>query len=531
MSTLASFALSELVYFGGQMVFHVACLSLVALRARTTFAALGLIASTASLAAPGSLDLTFGFGNGKVITPITTNADDNAHAMAIQADGKIVVVGACGTTTSRDFCVARFEPTGALDTTFSTDGKVITQVGAGNSDAYAVALQSDGKIVVAGQCGIVGARDFCLVRYNPNGTVNANFGDNGQVITAVGTGDDALEGMAIQSDGKIVVVGTCRSGSYDAFCVVRYNINGTLDDSFSGNGTAITSVLTEADDVVQAVAIQSDGKIVVAGYCGDTSVRVDFCAVRYLSTGSLDDSFDFDGRVSASIGNFLDVASAIALQADGKMILAGATTLSSGDPLFSALRHNPFGSLDTSFSGDGILSFSVGIGSDTAQSVAIQADGKIVLAGSCENGTGYDFCVARRNSDGTADNTFSLNGVVITPISTNADDRVAAMALDSEGNIVVAGSCGASPNRDFCIARYEGGPYGARNCSLDIDGDGKTTATIDGLIATRAMLGLTGSAVIGGISFPANAARDQWGTNSSRDIRKYLVSQCGMSIP
>lgn len=491
---------------------------------------LGAFICGAALAAPGSLDLTFGFGNGKVITPITASADDNAHAMLIQPDGKIVVVGACGTTSSRNFCVARFESTGALDTAFSSDGKVITQVGSGNSDAYAVALQSDGKIVVAGQCGIVSARDFCLVRYNPNGTVNANFGTNGQVITAVGTGDDALEGMAIQSDGKIVVVGTCRSGSYDAFCVVRYESDGTLDASFASDGKVITSIVANADDVARAVAIQSDGKIVVAGYCGDSAVKVDFCAARYLSTGVLDTSFDFDGRVTASIGDYIDAGSAISLQADGRIVIAGTTTITGSSPQMSAVRHNPFGSLDTSFSTNGRLTFRIGSGTESAQGVALQPDGKVVIAGSCLVGGNDDFCVARRNSDGTPDNTFSVNGSVITPISVSDDDRVAGVALDNEGNIVVAGSCGASPNRDFCIARYEGGPFGARNCSLDIDGDGKVLATTDMLIGTRVALGVTGAAVLNGINFPPNATRDQWGTNTSRDIRKYLVSQCGMSI-
>ncbi len=495
------------------------------------FVVLGLWASvTTTHAAPGSLDLTFGSGNGKVIQPISTNADDNAHAMVIQPDGKIVVVGACGTTTSRDFCVARFEPSGALDDTFSGDGKVITQVGTGNSDAYAVAIQADGKIVVAGQCGNVGTRDFCLVRYNPNGTVNANFGDNGQVITAVGSGDDAAESMAIQSDGKIVVAGTCRLGSNDAFCVARYNPDGSLDDTFSSNGTVLTSV-TADDDVGRAVAIQSDGKIVVAGYCGDTSVSVAYCAARYLSNGDLDDSFDFDGKVTASIGNFLDVASAIALQADGKMLIAGTTTLTTGDPAFSAIRVNPFGSLDTSFSANGRLSFSIGAGDDLGKSVAIQPDGKVVIAGTCAVASSFDFCVARLNSDGTLDNTFSVNGSTITPISANAEDRVAGMALDGDGNIVVSGSCGAAPNRDFCVARYEGGPYGARNCSLDIDGDGQVTANVDSLIHARIALGLTGNAVIGGIMFPANAKRNVWGGSSDNSIRKYLITQCGMTLP
>ena len=488
---------------------------------------LAVFLSVASVAAPGELDLSFGLGNGKVIAPISN--DDNAHAMAIQSDGKIVVVGACGTPTVRDFCVARFERNGVLDTTFSTDGKTVTQVGSGNSDAYAVAIQTDGKIVVAGQCGIVGSREFCVVRYMANGSIDTSFAATGKVVTDVGTGDDALEGMALQGDGKIVLAGTCRQSGVDAFCVVRYHADGSLDNSFSGDGKVITSVTSE-DDVARAVAIQSDGKIVVAGYCGDTAVSVDFCAVRYLSTGALDTSFDFDGRVTTALGNFIDAPNGIALQADGKMILAGATTSTGGTTMFGALRYNPFGSLDTSFSGNGTLALSIGIGADSAQSVAIQPDGKIVFAGSCEDGSGYDFCVVRLNSDGTLDNTFSSNGSAITPISTNADDKASAVAIDADGNIVVAGSCGASPNRDFCIARYEGGPFGARQCSLDIDGDGKTTATIDGLIATRVMLGLTGSAVIGGIAFPASATRDQWGTNSSRDIRKFLVSQCGMNV-
>lgn len=488
-----------------------------------------LLAVAAASAAPGSLDTTFGLGNGKVIVPIIASGDNVARAMALQPDGKIIVVGSCGSTTSRDFCVARLDPSGALDTTFSSDGKLTIQVGTGNSDAYAVALQPDGKIVIAGSCGVVSARDFCLTRLNANGTVHTSFADNGRAITPVGTGDDAAAGVAIQSDGKIVVAGTCTLSGSEAFCVVRYTAAGELDTTFSTDGKVLIGVTAEPD-VARAITLQFDEKILVAGYCGDTVVKVDFCAIRLLSNGTLDTSFDFDGRVSASIGNFIDVANAIAIQADGKIIIAGATTLTSGDPSMSAVRHNPFGSLDTSFSANGRLSFSVGSGADSVQGVAIQSDGKIVLAGSCEVGTAYDFCVARRNSDGSADATFAVTGSVITPISAASDDRAAGVALDGVGNIVVAGSCGLSPNRDFCVARYEGGPFGARNCSLDLDGDGNTTATIDGLIATRVMLGVTGSAVIAGINFPANAIRDEWGTQTTRDIRRFLVTQCGMQL-
>jgi uncharacterized delta-60 repeat protein len=185
------------------------------------------------------------------------------------------------------------------------------------------------------------------------------------------------------------------------------------------------------------------------------------------------------------------------------------------------------GDLDTTFglfNGKVITAVSAS-GDDSARSAAIQRDGKIVLAGRCENGTRYAFCVVRLNSDGTNDQTFSTNGSVIAAISTTDDDVGEAIAIDANGRIVVAGSCGTTPDRDFCVARFQGGPFGAKNCSPDIDGDGLMTATVDALINTRVMLGLTGSAVTGGITFPADATRNSWS-----DIRTYLVTQCGMTI-
>jgi uncharacterized delta-60 repeat protein len=472
-------------------------------------------------AAPGDLDTTFS-GDGKVISAISTSGDDVAKGVAIQRDGKIVVAGYCTGASSRDFCVARYNSNGTLDDTFSSDGKVIASITSSNDDGRAVAIQADGKIVVAGTCGVFPNRDFCLARFTDVGILDDTFSSDGRVVTPIGLGDADASSIAIAADGKIIVAGSCVANSKSNFCVARYLADGELDPSWFSDGTAVIG-LTIDDDFANSVAIQPDGKIVIGGYCGP-STNVDFCLVRFLATTGLDTMFGSAGRVFTEIGTFIEVISSLALQADGKIVAGGTYTLS-GDPSFAITRYNVNGSLDVSFSNDGIRAFSLGSGSDAARATAIQVDGKIVLAGRCDNAGRDAFCVARLNGDGTNDQTFSTNGTTITPIGLAGDDIAEAMAIDANGNIVLAGTCGTAPNRNFCVARFEGGPFGAKNCSPDIDGDGKMTATVDALINTRVMLGLTGSAVTGGITFPANATRNSWS-----EIRTYLVTQCGMAI-
>ena len=368
--------------------------------------ALAFCAATASNAAPGDLDTAgFGSGLGKVMTPIGSN-NDVANAVALQPDGKIVVAGNCYNGANEDFCLARYLPSGALDTSFNTTGKLMTPIGSSSDIANALALQPDGKIVVAGYCSNDGNNDFCLARYLPSGALDTSFNATGTVITPIGLSYDYANAVALQPDGKIVVAGYCSNGTNSDFCLARYLPNGALDTSFNTTGTVITSV-GSSFDTAYGVALQPDGKIVVAGFC--LTPISHFCLARYLPSGTLDTSFNTTGKVITSIGS----------------------------------------------------------GDDFARAVALRPDGKIVVAGGCSDGT----------------------------------------------------------NNDFCLARYEGGPFDARNCSMDIDGDGLVLATTDSLIHARVALGITGPAVMGGITFAPHATRNTWPL-----IRDYLVTQCGMSL-
>jgi uncharacterized delta-60 repeat protein len=403
-----------------------------------------------AVAGPGDLDPTFD-GDGKVITSLSPSSDI-AFAVSIQSDGKIVLAGSCFNGADNDFCLARYNPNGSLDTSFDADGKVITPLDASNDTGSALAIQSDGKILVAGSCFTGSTNDFCLARYNPNGNLDTSFDGDGKIFTPTGGG----RGVAIQSDGKIIVAGSC-SGD---FCLARYNPNGSPDASFGSDG----KVITPTNGGGLAVAIQSDGKIIVAGSCFSGS-GVDFCMARYNSNGSLDTSFNADGKVITPLGSpfAFDTGSAVAIQSDGKIVLAGSC-ITGFVYDFCVVRYNSDGSLDTSFDGDGNVITHLGspFSFASAFGVKIQSDGKIVVAGSCQGNFDEDFCLARYNPNGSLDTSFDGDGKVITPIGT-AGDVGWALAIQSDGKIVVAGSC----DGDFCVARFG---------VTDSDGDGVSDA-------------------------------------------------------
>lgn len=499
--------------------FGIACLVITALL------------NSPAVGAPGDLDSAFG-AFGKVSTPFGSG-NDAARRVAIQSDGKIVVAGTCSSGTSTDFCVARYSANGALDTTFSGDGKVITAVGAGDDDVRAMALQPDGRILLAGTCDNGAPTNFCLARYSAIGTLDASFNGNGKLLTAAGSVSSSLRSIALQPDGKIVAGGTCDNGSGNTFCVVRYIADGTLDTTFSGDGKLTTSIGAGVS-YVDAVLLQSDGKIVVTGLCYSSAAGgySQFCLARYNTNGSLDSSFNTDGRAQAQIGNFNASAyGGAVLQPDGKIIVAGYCDPLSGPPgwTFCLARFEADGMLDTTFSTDGQVLTTMGSDNSFIRSVALQTDGKIIAVGRCQGLTTVDFCIARYHGTGALDSSFTIDGRVISAIGSD-DDESYGLTLQPDGKIVVVGNCSNGTNDDFCIARFEGGPFGARACSLDLDGDGKVLATTDMLIATRVALGVAGNAAIGGVAFPANATRDEWGTNTTRDIRKFLTTQCGMVL-
>ena len=261
------------------------------------------------------------------------------------------------------------------------------------------------------------------------GDLDPTFGTAGIVTTNVGGNGRALA-VAIQSDGKVVTAGYIAATSY-CFAVVRYNASGSLDTSFDGDGKLITAFAT--DGVGHDVAIQSDGKIVVAGYTYSGSSN-DFAVVRYNTDGSLDTSFGAGGKAITDFGSVGDHGYSVALQSDGKIVVAGGT----GGYSFALARYNTDGSLDTSFDGDGRVTTAIG-SSSVGYGVAIGPDGKIVVVG--ESGTGnYGFAVARYNSDGSLDTSFDGDGRVTTAVGSPSRGR--SVAIQSDGKIVVAGESG-----------------------------------------------------------------------------------------
>ena len=403
-----------------------------------------LVFSAVAIAAAGDLDTSFS-GDGKQMTDFGFGADDGASGVVLQGDGKIVAAGtAAGGATGNDFALARYNPNGSLDPSFSGDGRKRLSFG-GDERAFGMAIQANGKIVVVGRAGPTGD-DFAIARFNPNGSPDPSFSGDGKQTTHFAGGRGALE-VAIQANGKIVVVGT-QCADNCVFAIARYNPSGTLDTSFSGDGRQTTD-FGLFDQGATGVAIQNDGKIVVVGSGGN-----DFAIARYNPNGSLDPTFSGDGRQTTTFGppgfGTLDFASQVALQG-GKIVAVGGTTTPSGGGGFALARYNPNGTLDTSFSGDGkqITAFA-----GFASGVVATPSGKIVVVGSnCPNDC--DFAIARYNPNGSLDPSFSGDGTQTTDVG---DGRANGVALQGDGKIVAVGTGrGPTLSDDFALVRYLGG--------------------------------------------------------------------------
>jgi uncharacterized delta-60 repeat protein len=412
-------------------------------------------------ASPADLDPTFN-GTGKVTTVVGTGASQ-ASAVAKQADGKILVAGSCLSGTNSDFAVVRYQTNGTLDMTFGSGGKVITAVGSGLDECNSVAVQTDGKIVLAGRSSNGTDTDVALVRYNSNGTLDTTFNSSGKVTTPIGTKNDAATKVVVQSDGKLVVGGYAEytGGWADAypdaglshFALARYNTNGTLDTSFNGTGIVI-SPLNLWDDKIQDLLIQPDGKIVAAGYSANGYTYYDFTVARYNTNGTLDTTFNGSGSVITDILGQHDFVSAAALQADSKILVAGFALKQNNDSDFAVVRYNTNGIVDTSFGGVGWVTTPIGSGNDYCSGVAVLASGKIIAAGSSSNGTNNDVALARYNPNGSLDTNFNGTGTVTTSVS-NGDDGAGDMVVQSDGKIVVVGSANNGTN-NFAAVRYLG---------------------------------------------------------------------------
>ena len=409
--------------------------------------AAALLPVTSAVAqSPDSLDPTFST-DGIVTTGFGSGVQDVGLAMARQADGKLVLAGSTGGTgvfgSGGDFGLVRYNTDGSLDTGFDGDGKVTASFVADpgeDDEAWAVAVGSDGKIVAAGVAdeGVgAGFRNFAVARFNSDGSLDTTFGGDGKVTVDFSTSDHA-NAVAVQTDGKIVVGGADTSS---AWALARLNTDGSLDTGFDADGKVTTTVVGGGLDEVTDIELQSDGKIVAGGSAGSSISTHDFAAVRYNSDGSLDTGFDGDGKVTTAIGTGNDNANGLALQSDGKVVLAGVTW---SPTTFAAVRYNTDGSLDTGFDGDGKVTTNISTtgAASEGSDVAVTASDKIVVVGrddACD--FDCDFGVVRYNTDGSLDTGFDADGKLFVPVASGSTeaDWARAVLVQPDGKIAVGG--------------------------------------------------------------------------------------------
>lgn len=434
-------------YIGASTIFLALCTAVISCRA-----------------APGQLDTTFGV-NGITITQVGNNTS-YVNSAAIQADGKIVAVG----FNTGFFGIRRYNSDGSLDAAFNTNVTVDPQEGAANS----VAIQTDGKIVVAGHNGNSADLDFKILRLNANGTLDTSFDGDGIVVTPVGSGYDVAFSVAIQTDGRIVVGGRTDVMGISRWTLVRYNTNGSLDTSFDADG--IVNSTFEGNSTTDSIALQADGKIVTARNTISGPFRV-LVVERYNSNGSLDPTFDLDGIVSTAVGTNVEYPSA-ALQPDGKIVIAcGSYTSDAAGYDIWVVRYNTNGSLDSTFGMGGMVVTPIGAGAifDVARTVAIQANGKIVVGGRTQIGSNLNFAVVRYNRNGSLDNRWGNGGIVTTDLGGNSE-IINSIAIQTNGRILAGGESdvGSPGIRKFALARY----LGDTGENFDFDRDGNSDISV-----------------------------------------------------
>ena len=449
----------------------------------------------------GTLDPTFnpsGVQPGTVSDSIAHSTDSFANAVVIQpADGKIVVAGPVLVDGLEQFGLARFNPDGSLDTSFNPTGSQpgtayappIDGNNTASNVANALALQEDGKIVVVGntQNPVPG---FGLARFNVDGTIDTTFNHSGaEPGTASQTTINGFvvgafaNGVAIDSNGNIVVVGlVVGNSSIDQFAIARFLPNGHLDVSFNSGGTTPGTASNDIDGSGEAaeaysVVIDQEGNIVVAG-TGEVSAIANFAVARYTSSGVLDSTFNALGNEPGTQATTIDNSTlgsdgfSVALQRDGKIVVGGTVSENSGQSLFGVARFDNDGAPDLSFNPGGIQpgTVSTAIDNFTADSengvVAIQDNGKIVIAGYIRNNEAVHlFAAARFTDSGRIDTTFNAHGVEPGTVSTTVDNLMFGnngngVAIQSDGKIVVAGEVAIddSGTIEIGVVRFYGDP-------------------------------------------------------------------------
>jgi uncharacterized delta-60 repeat protein len=466
--------------------------------------------------AAGDLDPSFGSG-GRAAADFG-GKDCSGLGLAIQADGKLIEVGTVSNATSAttDFAIARFNNDGTPDSSFGNGGTVMTDFNSTNDSGTAVALQLDGRILVAGSTreGVNNQSfDIALARYNANGSLDSSFGVGGKVRTDLTGRADIATSLALDAGGRIVVGGQtldANNGGLNDAVLVRYNADGSLDSTFGNGGKVITDVAGFADRI-NSLAVQADGKLVAAGIA-DLSAGEEtevFALLRYNSNGTLDQSFGTGGKVTTMFSG-QEGGQAIAIANNGKIVVAGATSSNRFD--FALARYNPDGSLDPTFGAGGKVTTDFAGGTDSARAISLQPDNKIIAAGwrqLTNDSNTRDFALARYNADGSLDTSFGSAGKIATDFA-GLGDFGTALVSQTDGKLVMAGSAfratgPSTSDNSMVLARYTLGGAAAPGFSISFQDsvvNGERGAKTPVFVLINRTGGFTGNITITPPDFP-----------------------------
>jgi len=406
-----------------------------------------LVPASDATAWSGVLDRSFGTG-GTVTTDFAGIGNhDTAASLLVLPNGRIVAAGAAGVLGRiglTDFGLARYNPDGSLDASFGDGGKVSTDLG-GEDRINAMVAAPGGRLLVAGRGSAEEDADFALARYNTDGSLDRTFGAGGIVMTDFGL-DDQARALALQDDGTVIAAGVTRS-TQDQFvtglALARYRPNGSLDRSFGVDGI-VTTFLPNTDGV-RGLVLQADGRIVAA---------TERMLVRYNTDGTLDNRFGHEGMTFVNFGDQSSEVTTLAAQGN-KLIAAGSARTDDQRQLFALARYDRHGQVDASFGQGGFVTTDVGVGAQI-NAVAVRS-GTLIAAGRAGGESSFDFALARYHPDGTLDRRFGDAGKLVTDIHGNAYDEIRALAWQPDGKLVAAGEAyttNVEEFANFALARY-----------------------------------------------------------------------------
>jgi uncharacterized delta-60 repeat protein len=479
--------------------------------------------------------------NGKFVSALA--GDDIASAMTLY-QGKIYVAGTCPppsgmiTLPIRRVCVLRLLANGQPDASFnagvvaSTSGRVSHLLGSTDAEVYDVVVGVGGKVTVSGRCTESSLVKACLLRLNSDGSVDSSFGASGRVYLSNSSSDPALPLLA-EPDGSVILGST--SSNTDPFVGLTRSIELRRVDNAGVASTAAVGTYRPGNSHSPRQLFRlADGKLLVAAECEGVFIADPrtFCAARFLANGSVDESFGNTPATNGTAGLYwmstttlgASVAQVIraAVTTDGTLIMVGQCGATPHVACAVGIRGSINLALGLDWPRWHDSNISMGVNPlGRVVSIAATHDNKAVIVGSSVSL--FETLVARRGADGAPDPALSIFESVILDIKPGLSN--AGVLIQPDRKVVIAGVDGAS--NDFFVGRLKNFQSGVEYpvCTADIDGDGVHTATVDGLLWSRAMLGLTGTAVTNGIGFPAGAYRTTWAT-----IRPYLVNECGMTL-